>query len=373
MASTRSSHLLTNSEPSDLAAKLWERLNCGIRLADRLEATGNALNSKIALVLSDKLRLCLRPENVWFSDDFYNPDGDVFEASGVLAGCRSQLCPFCGLQLRRPLVNKTITAIEALRPNYKRFPFHITLTCPSLPAMRFLEQFEFIKQSWSRLRKMQWWIKTVLGGIKVTESTTNEQTGSYNIHIHILAFCNGRINQSDLSSIWTETLIRRAREDAIDLAVNTRSGFVNVHIKPTGQFASTNRFTKNSLLFARALEVSARYLFKGINWGQLNDRDLVSVVELKQLPRLTDTFGKLRSISRSILDYKQASDGAQKYQSHTVKLRTRRSRQTQASLSHLSREEWQFRLAEQSARTSEYRKKVLFDKYPLATIKFLSE
>lgn len=130
--------------------------------------------------------------------------------------CHKRLCPLCNW--RKSMKNssqlKQIIAETIKRGPTGRFLF-LTLTVKNVMTAEELKQsLRAMTKAFNKLMRYKKITQNLLGYLRSTEITVNEQDGSYNQHLHVLLFVkssyfknsNNYIKQADWAKLWQKAL-----------------------------------------------------------------------------------------------------------------------------------------------------------------------
>lgn len=131
--------------------------------------------------------------------------------------CKKRLCPLCNW--RKSMKNssqlKQIIAETIVREPKGRFLF-LTLTVKNVYTSEELKvSLRALTKAFNKLTRYKKVAKNLLGYLRSTEITVNEQDGSYNQHLHILLFVKSSyftgdsvnyIKQAEWTSLWQRAL-----------------------------------------------------------------------------------------------------------------------------------------------------------------------
>jgi hypothetical protein len=275
--------------------------------------------------------------------------------------------------------------VEAVRLYVGEHWRFITLTSPTVAGVSLLVVMLVYQRAWSLLRKRKVWRDAVRAGVKGTEWTEGELGIGYHVHMHLL-IAGRHIEHHELRDAWTECIEQAWRERGVELQFNTRTNAAVVDIKfirDYGHSAPRNAHTES--LNNALLEVS-KYVCKGEAWDAVPDEHLVEVAEVERWPRLFEVFGAARTVKEPSveadqpglapsLDTKNLSDGGSVLDGVVELLPSSSGRAARALLALcgvVSRELWLRMLNMRVERTRAYRRMLLINKYPYASIGLLS-
>ncbi|WP_329504114.1 protein rep [Pediococcus pentosaceus] len=184
--------------------------------------------------------------------------------------CHKRLCPLCNW--RKSMKNssqlKQIIAETIKREPTGRFLF-LTLTVKNVMTAEELKQsLRAMTKAFGKLSRYKKVAKNLLGYLRSTEITVNEQDGSYNQHLHVLLFVkssyfknsNNYIKQADWAKLWQKAL-----------KVNYEP---MVHV----QAVKANKRKGSDSLQASA-EETAKYEVKSADYMTADDEQNLSVIK----------------------------------------------------------------------------------------------
>jgi hypothetical protein len=276
------------------------RLRHGDAMAARLNDAAVAFDSVAARGVADRLRMCAARENVWMGSDLQRADdaGELYDGVGTLWACGSRLCPSCSASLRRRARRRASVGIESVRPaNGERWRF-VTLTAPTVPGAGLLLAMQVYQRAWSLLRKRQFWVNRVRGGVKGVEWTEGDTGDGYHVHLHLLV-CGRWIEQVGLRDEWTECIAAAWRERGHDLQFNTRTNAAIVDVRLVRSRGERAGRRSASVSPDHALQEVCKYVCKGEAWRAVPDAHLVEVAAVERWPRLFEVFGVARTRTAS--------------------------------------------------------------------------
>lgn len=115
----------------------------------------------------------------------------------VWGQCRDRLCPRCAFYRSKRVSKQTterLKGCDALRM--------ITLTLAE-DQRPLAERLDRLYESFRNLRRREDWKARVRGGVGVVEATLNDETGSWNVHLHLIV--DGLyFDQAMLSDMWED-------------------------------------------------------------------------------------------------------------------------------------------------------------------------
>jgi hypothetical protein len=352
------------------------RARRGIAIADRLALAAVARDSKIALGVSDVMRECSSPANIWTARDLHNADGELFDGVGIFASCGVRLCPSCSAALRRRARRRARVALASCAMRSGEHARLVTLTMPTVEGASLIETIEAVHRAWSLLRKRKFWRANVRAGIKGVEFTVT--ASGYHTHIHILAVSRW-IAHAALRSEWSHCLRSAWRAKGHEISFNTHHGEAVVDVRLV---KGERRASSSGMIVSLegALQEVCKYITKSESWDALPDAHLVEVAEVKRWPRLFEVFGAMRSQDErcavvTSLDTQIISDGAQlgfSFDSSPASPSRARPPTLRDMMSTLERRTWLSILSLRFADRRAYRRSVLCVRYPYAVFSDLN-
>lgn len=111
--------------------------------------------------------------------------------------CEARTCPRCSKTYGRNTALRFAQWLGYIAPHHWRF---ITLTL-SHSVKPLVEQLQFIRESFRRLRQTEIWKGSQHYGKAIIEVTYNENTGTWHPHLHVISR-GGFIAQGKLSAAW---------------------------------------------------------------------------------------------------------------------------------------------------------------------------
>lgn len=156
--------------------------NCDQRARGEEQGDTDALDRR-----SYNLHKCNTYPKIWITDSGL--------PTVVWGQCRDRMCPRCS-HYRAKRVSKRVSdqvrGCDALR--------FITLTLAADGAS-LADRLDRIYDAFRQLRRRNDWKERVFGGVAVLEVTSNDETGNWNVHLHLIA--DGLFfDQAMLSNMW---------------------------------------------------------------------------------------------------------------------------------------------------------------------------
>ncbi len=349
------------------------RARRGVEIAGRLTSAAVACGSSVALGISDLMRECASPANVWTARDLHNAEGELFDGVGTFASCGVRLCPSCSASLRRRARRRARAALTSCALRSGEHARFITLTMPTVADASLLETIHIIHRAWSLMRKRKFWKANVRGGVKGVEFTVTPN--GYHTHVHILAISKW-IEYAGLRSEWSHCLRSAWRASGREIAFNTPHGeaVVDVRLVKAKMRASASRVIVS---LESALQEVCKYITKSESWDALPDAHLVEIAEVERWPRLFEVFGEMRDRHDApetdrvftSLDTQNISDGAQllfSFESSPAMPSRARPPTMRDMMRTLDRQTWLIILSLRFTDRRAYRRSVLCGLYPYA-------
>jgi len=354
------------------------RARRGGEVAARLASAARACGSAVALGVSDLLRECSAPANIWTATDL-DASGELFDGVGIYAACGCRLCPSCSASLRRRSRRRARVALESCqlrRGEHHRF---ITLTMPTMTGAPLVETMRVVQRAWSLFSRRRFWLSAVRAGIKGVEFTITP-TG-YHTHLHVLAISTW-IAHAGLRAEWSHCVRKAWAEQGRAVIFNTPTGEAIVDVRLVRAKRQGSRVVIST---EAALQEVTKYVTKSESWDALPDEHLVGVAEVQRWARLFEVFGDARPPrggkerasegGDASLDTKEISRGgapcvdASLRASQPARARPPTLRELMIAL---DRQTWLSVLALRFAERRAYRKAALCDRYSFARFETLA-
>lgn len=185
--------------------------------------------------------------------------------------CKKRLCPLCNW--RKSMKNssqlKQIIAETVVREPKGRFLF-LTLTVKNAHSAEELKvSLRALTKAFNKLTRYKKVAKNLLGYLRSTEITVNEQDGSYNQHLHVLLFVKSSyftgdsvnyITQAEWTSFWQRAL-------KVDY-----EPVVHVQVVKANQRKGTNSLQASA-------EETAKYEVKSADYMTVDDERNLAVIK----------------------------------------------------------------------------------------------
>jgi Replication protein len=308
----------------------------GVIGEDILEDIGGS-EPKRVLGVSFVMGQCACKANIWMGTDLHNEDGELYEATGTLNGCAGRLCPNCAADMRRRSRKKARQAVKWVENNKVdielgarktleeiakdvgkkrrqeiekrlrkpkldlRWRF-VTLTAPTVIGRSLLESIDVYNKAFARLRKREFWLCWVPGGIKGCEYTLGEDEANwkpsedgYHVHLHLMIFAEW-IPWEELQEEWTSCIVRAWADVGHKLEINTTSGKALTRIS-----LIVPRVRKGGgaiISLEAAIQEVIKYVAKTDTWLKVPDEHLFECAMVKRWPRMFELFGIARESNK---------------------------------------------------------------------------
>jgi Replication protein len=430
----------------DVASVAYRRRASALRIANRLQEVVLGMvikgviredileemegsDSKRVFGASYLIKLCACKENMWMGVDLHSDDGELYEATGVLAGCSNRLCPNCSAEMRKRSRRKAREAIKWIenskvdvelqmrrvleemckevgkkrreeiekrlrKPKLDLRWRFITLTAPTVIGRSLVETIEIYNKAFARLMKRDFWNCWVAGGVKGSEYTLGENEANwkpdedgYHVHLHLMIFAEW-VPWEELQEEWTECITKAWADVGHKLEINTTSGKALTRISLIVPRAKKG----NRLVISQeaAIQEVIKYVTKSDTWLRVPDEHLFECATLKRWPRMFELFGVARESNRkkeevveqeevekgaeTILDTPSLSDADSELESvdtgglNHAEIKTRtRELPLLDQLDGMPFSEWIVKVRMKMERRRAFRKKMLADKYVFAS------
>lgn len=128
--------------------------------------------------------------------------------------CKDKMCPICSWRRSRKNGQSMRLILERFVNEYPTSRYiHLTLTVKNCKGSELSDSFLELTKSWNKLKKYKRVGTDLIGFVRGTEVTYNEQEDNYHPHMHVLLavkstyFKKGHyINQDEWSSLWKKAL-----------------------------------------------------------------------------------------------------------------------------------------------------------------------
>lgn len=128
--------------------------------------------------------------------------------------CKDKMCPICSWRRSRKNGQSMRLILERFVNEYPTARYiHLTLTVKNCKGSELSDSFLELTKSWNKLKKYKRVGTDLIGFVRGTEVTYNEQEDNYHPHMHVLLavkstyFKKGHyINQDEWSSLWKKAL-----------------------------------------------------------------------------------------------------------------------------------------------------------------------
>lgn len=137
------------------------------RVAERLESEGAFDLSRPLRDCGEGFELCCRA---------------CGDSRPALKQCTKRWCPVCA----RRIAAKRVDAYQAVIDKM-RWPLLVTLTMPHTRETSDASDVRLLRRSLSKLRRLRWWRRSVMGGVTAIEVTCGKQ--GWHPHAHMLIDC----------------------------------------------------------------------------------------------------------------------------------------------------------------------------------------
>lgn len=349
-----------------------------------------------AFTAASVMRQCAHVENVWHAEGFRSATGESYEAFGTLFACNVRLCTFCMAARRKEARRRAREGWARVRLREREKWFLVTLTMPTLAASRagLLPSLRVMQDAWRAFTKDGLWQEHSRAGIKGVEFTLGRahadegrawdaERDGYHVHIHLLCAAVW-INTAKLRRDWTDCLERAWRANGIEQGINTTDGLAVCHAR----FVSERKVKRSGSVISAegAVNEVAKYITKGESFLTIPEDQLIEVAAVRRWPRMFELIGDCRAPATKdkpdvrepgpdYLDTEKlsAAEGAlnenrkRHYKQRRPRSECLRSRGVRLFLSG-EYEKWDKELAAQVADVRSYRREMIADGQPTATL-----
>ncbi len=242
-----------------------------------------------------KLLQCAKCSNHWVGEDLLNKEtGELYPANGVIKACGLKLCPSCvALTSKRSRKELMLSLKNQKLQSGENYNF-ITKTIPN-PNLSLLLTRKIIYRADTLMRKREYSIKHIRGGVKSEEFTITEN--GFHYHIHSLCITKF-LSFEQFRKEWTDCVRIAFEEFSILFEVKNKDGLLSVKIERVSS-------SQNSL--KGAVQEVCKYITKSDSWEKLPEKDLMEIASIERFPRMFELFGYFRfqRTENEILNFRQ--------------------------------------------------------------------
>lgn len=214
--------------------------------------------------------------------------------------CKNKLCPICNWRRAMKYSYQTSLIVDEAIKRYPKGRFlFLTLTVKNVPGDELNQKLSELAKSFDRLFRRSKVKKNLLGYIRATEVTRNEEREDFHPHIHVLIFVKSSYFANSDNYIsqneWTEMWEKSAKLDytpVVDIkAVKTK-------VK--------NEYDPNGM--KKAILETAKYPTKPIDYNS-NDIEVVRDLHEGMYRKRLISFGGLFKEIRKELNFDNVEEG----------------------------------------------------------------
>ncbi len=345
----------------------------GLKMADLLENSADAVHSPRGQAVADCIRETASPENIYFSTEQVNfQTGELFDGFGVLTeAVSSRLCPSYQARMSkraRKMVGEALARVKANPDERLRF---ITLTMPNLEVSYELT-IKVLDAAIVLLKKREWFKRNFSGAVQSMETTIGEAE-HFHSHLHILGFSKW-IVWKELGEQWTSCVGEACRRFDVPFVVRTAHERLVVDVRLV---VSKSRDARQTIGFEDAIQECCKYIVKGSDWEKVPLEKLCDIERVLRGRKMIRTFGQCAassSVKAEITDFSgsnthiyttDTTDGLQAKQAQKLKVETLVETGTRLITSG-RRAEWLLILRRKMGERRAWRRKQLLEMYPMA-------
>ncbi|PKF18066.1 protein rep [Macrococcoides caseolyticum] len=216
--------------------------------------------------------------------------------------CKSKLCPVCNW--RRAMKNsyqtqKIVEAVIQEKPS-ARWLFLTLSNRNSIDGATLEQSIKEMNKAFNRMFKYKKVAKNLVGFMRATEVTVNEEDGSYNQHMHVLLCVESKyfkgsdnyISQQEWLKMWQKAL--------------------KVDYKPVANIKAIKPNKKGNNAIESAIKETSKYAVKSSDYltsDQEKDLEVVNDLEQGLYKKRMISYGGLLKIKHKELNLDNAEDG----------------------------------------------------------------
>lgn len=216
--------------------------------------------------------------------------------------CKSKLCPVCNW--RRAMKNsyqtqKIVEAVIQEKPS-ARWLFLTLSNRNSIDGATLEQSIKEMNKAFNRMFKYKKVAKNLVGFMRATEVTVNEEDGSYNQHMHVLLCVESKyfkgsdnyISQQEWLKMWQKAL--------------------KVDYKPVANIKAIKPNKKGNNAIESAIKETSKYAVKASDYltsDQEKDLEVVNDLEQGLYKKRMISYGGLLKIKHKELNLDNAEDG----------------------------------------------------------------
>lgn len=216
--------------------------------------------------------------------------------------CKSKLCPVCNW--RRAMKNsyqtqKIVEAVIQEKPS-ARWLFLTLSNRNSIDGATLEQSIKEMNKAFNRMFKYKKVAKNLVGFMRATEVTVNEEDGSYNQHMHVLLCVESKyfkgsdnyISQQEWLKMWQKAL--------------------KVDYKPVANIKAIKPNKKGNNAIESAIKETSKYSVKSSDYltsDQEKDLEVVNDLEQGLYKKRMISYGGLLKIKHKELNLDNAEDG----------------------------------------------------------------
>ncbi len=180
------------------------------------------------------------------------------------------------------------SALARIKPQSGEKLRFIVLTQPDMFGFDFVGGYELLSGANVRLKNHPFFKANFRGGVTSDEFTLGAENTHFHFHTNILGYTKW-IDFDELRQVWTDCLVKTARDMDRELVFNTKDGLANIYIKDVKP--KVHNSTKEITL-KDAVRETVKYVVKGNDFAEIPTQFICQVEKVLYGKRLVETFGE---------------------------------------------------------------------------------